>query len=173
MNITIDKNSDLVVAADIGGSNIRVALVDLKGNILEKQIIRTNPSRGIENAGYEISKIIYSISKLRSIKGIAYSSAGPINQITGQYINPPNLTGWHNKSLIPIIKDNLKIDSREFIKVGHDATLAALAEKQFGKNKGSNNIIYLTVSFAIDAIAVPEIYFQLNDFLIYLFLVLF
>ena len=151
MNITIDKNSDLVVAADIGGSNIRVALVDLKGNILEKEIIRTNPSRGIENAGYEISKIIYSISKLRSIKGIAYSSAGPINQITGQYINPPNLTGWHNKSLIPIIKDNLKIDSREFIKVGHDATLAALAEKQFGKNKGSNNIIYLTVSTGVGA----------------------
>jgi len=151
MNITIDKKSNLVVAADIGGSNIRVALVDLKGNILEKKTTKTNPSGGIENAGYEISKMIDSISKSKPVKGIAYSSAGPINQITGQYINPPNLTGWHNKSLIPIIKENLKIDANETVKIGHDATLAALAETKFGKNKGAKNIIYLTVSTGVGA----------------------
>jgi glucokinase len=151
MNITIDKKSDLVVAADIGGSNIRVALVDLKGNILKKEITKTNPLDGIENAGYKISKMIDSVSKSKSIKGIAYSSAGPINQITGQYINPPNLTGWHNKSLIPIIKEKLKIEPTKFIKVGHDATLAALAESKFGKNRGAKNIIYLTVSTGVGA----------------------
>ena len=34
MTIDIDKNSNFVIAADIGGTNIRVSLVDKKGNIL-------------------------------------------------------------------------------------------------------------------------------------------
>ena len=36
MKLNIDRKSDLVIAADIGGTNIRVALVDLSGDILNK-----------------------------------------------------------------------------------------------------------------------------------------
>ena len=39
MNVEIDSNSDLVIGADIGGSNIRVALVDSSGNLLVRKKI--------------------------------------------------------------------------------------------------------------------------------------
>ena len=39
MNIEIDENSDLVIGADIGGTNNRVALIDNNGNLLEKMKI--------------------------------------------------------------------------------------------------------------------------------------
>jgi len=147
MKINIDKNSDLVIAADIGGTNIRVALVDLSGKILDKTKVEYNPSIGIENAGDLISELILKLSQKKTIRGMGYSSAGPLDQITGKYINPPNLTGWHDKSLIPFIERNLGIVS----KVGHDATLAALAETKFGEFKGSKNIVYLTVSTGVGA----------------------
>ncbi|MBK90436.1 MAG: hypothetical protein CL772_04575 [Chloroflexi bacterium] len=147
MKINIDKNSDLVIAADIGGTNIRVALVDLSGKILDKTKVEYKPSLGIEKAGDLISEMIIKISKTESIRGMGYSSAGPLDQITGKYINPPNLTGWHDKSLIPFIERNLGIVS----KVGHDATLAALAETKFGEFTGSKDIVYLTVSTGVGA----------------------
>ncbi|MBP06051.1 ROK family protein [Chloroflexi bacterium] len=147
MKINIDKNSDLVVAADIGGTNIRVALVNSSGRICDKSKVEYSPSLGIEKAGDLISDMIIKISENKNIKGIGYSSAGPLDQISGKYINPPNLTGWHNKSLIPIIKNNLSVIPR----VGHDATLAALAETKFGEFSGSENVVYLTVSTGVGA----------------------
>ena len=51
MNVEIDSNSDLVIGADIGGSNIRVALVDSSGNLLVRKKIDNKPSLGIEKAG--------------------------------------------------------------------------------------------------------------------------
>ena len=147
MKLNIDRKSDLVIAADIGGTNIRVALVDLSGDILNKTKVEYNPTSGIEKAGDLISEMIINICNNQSIRGIGYSSAGPLDQISGKYINPPNLTGWHNKSLIPIIKNNLGITPR----VGHDATLAALAETRFGEFSGSKDIVYLTVSTGVGA----------------------
>jgi len=147
MQINVDKNSDLVIAADIGGTNIRVALVDLSGKILEKDKLEYNPSFGIEKAAGLISEMVLKISQKESIIGMGYSSAGPLDQITGKYINPPNLTGWHDKSLIPHLKRNLGLDA----KAGHDATLAALAETKFGEFSGSKDIVYLTVSTGVGA----------------------
>ena len=56
MNVEIDSNSDLVIGADIGGSNIRVALVDSSGNLLVRKKIDNKPSLGIEIAGEKISQ---------------------------------------------------------------------------------------------------------------------
>ncbi|MQG12602.1 MAG: ROK family protein [SAR202 cluster bacterium] len=147
MNVEIDTNSDLVIGADIGGSNIRVALVDSSGNLLVRKKIDNKPSLGIEIAGEKISQLALEVSKNKAIKGMGFSSAGPINQLTGEYLNPPNLSEWNKKSLIPIIRKHTGIES----KVGHDATLAALAEINFGKNKGSKNLIYLTISTGVGA----------------------
>ena len=147
MKIDIDKNSNFVIAADIGGTNIRVSLVDRKGTIVKKKKVAYDPSIGIDKAGLLITELSEEICKNDSIFGMGYSSAGPLNQINGEYINPPNLTGWHNKSLVPIIRKNLGIVP----KVGHDATLAALAETKLGEFSGSKDLIYLTVSTGVGA----------------------
>ena len=70
MKINIDKNSDLVVAADIGGTNIRVALVNSSGRICDKSKVEYSPSLGIEKAGDLISDMIIKISENKNIKGI-------------------------------------------------------------------------------------------------------
>ena len=147
MKIDIDKNSNFVIAVDIGGTNIRVSLVDRKGTIVKKKKVAYDPSLGIDKAGLLITELSAEICKNDSIFGMGYSSAGPLNQINGEYINPPNLTGWHNKSLVPIIRENLGIVP----KVGHDATLAALAETKLGEFSGSKDLLYLTVSTGVGA----------------------
>ena len=91
MNVEIDSTSDLVIGADIGGSNIRVALVDSSGNLLVRKKIDNQPSLGIEIAGEKISQLALEVSKNRAIKGMGFSSAGKINQLNGEYLNTKNL----------------------------------------------------------------------------------
>ena len=78
MNVEIDSNSDLVIGADIGGSNIRVALVDSSGNLLVRKKIDNKPSLGIEIAGEKISQLALEVSKNKAIKGMGFSSAGQL-----------------------------------------------------------------------------------------------
>src|SRR5690606_18653844 len=59
----------------------------------------------------------------------------------------PNLPGWHDLSLKPVLGDALDLP----VGVGHDATLAALAETRFGAHRGSRDLVYLTVSTGIGA----------------------
>ena len=66
MKIDIDKNSNLVIAADIGGTNIRVSLVDRKGTIVKKKKVGYDPSLGIDKAGLLITKLSEEISKNES-----------------------------------------------------------------------------------------------------------
>ena len=77
MTIDIDKNSNFVIAADIGGTNIRVSLVDKKGNILKKKKVQYDPSLGIDKAGLLITQLSTEVCKDESIFGMGYSSAGP------------------------------------------------------------------------------------------------
>ena len=81
MKIDIDKNSNFVIAADIGGTNIRVSLVDRKGTIVKKKKVAYDPSIGIDKAGLLITELSEEICKNDSIFGMGYSSAGTLNQL--------------------------------------------------------------------------------------------
>ena len=135
-----------VISVDIGGTNIRTGLVDIEGSGSNISSISTLPEKGIENAAERLSELIQEtinnmIPKSEEITnyitGIGISSAGPINPLDGKYNFPPNLPTWHNKSLIPIIKKNFHPLP---VMIGHDATLAALAETSLGENKNIKNL---------------------------------
>ena len=144
-----------VISVDIGGTNIRTAIVDTEGSVSNHSSIPTLPEKGIENAAERLSELIQDtitnvIPKSEKITnyitGIGISSAGPINPLDGKYNFPPNLPTWHNKSLIPILKKNFH---RLPVMIGHDATLAALAETSLGENKNIKNLIYITISTGV------------------------
>ena len=61
------------------------------------------------------------------------------------YDHPPNLTGWHGKSMKPDLERLTGLQ----VAIGHDATLAALAETRFGPFKDAQNLVYVTISTGI------------------------
>jgi len=73
------------IAVDLGGTNLRVALV--KGH----KILKFNKVRTPETSRELIKVMISEIEKLMSwkIKGIGVASPGPLKN--GVIINPPNL----------------------------------------------------------------------------------
>ena len=133
-------------AADIGGTQIRAALVTREGEILSENREATIPERGIEDAAARLSALIHEVtSDADAVTGLAVSTAGPIDPATGTYDHPPNLTGWHGKSM----KSDLERLTSLPVAIGHDATLAALAETKFGPFKNAHSLVYVTISTGI------------------------
>ena len=144
--IKADSNSNLTAAADIGGTQIRAALVTRNGEILSEKRDATMPERGIEDAAARLSGLVHEVaSGADAVAGLAVSTAGPIDPASGTYDHPPNLTGWHGKSMKPELERLTSLP----VAIGHDATLAALAETKFGPFQNAHSLVYVTISTGI------------------------
>ncbi|KPI48472.1 glucokinase [Clostridioides difficile] len=138
---------DYVVAVDLGGTKIYTALVDFNGDIVKKIIISTEVDKGyvsiLEKIKYSIYEVI-DIVQFNDIKAIGIGSPGPLDVKQGLIVNPPNLP-FKNFNIVKYLSDEFKLPTY----LDNDANVATLAEFLFGKGKGLENIVYITVSTGI------------------------
>lgn len=139
----------LALAADIGGTTMRAALIDRGGRLLARRNGPTEPSRGLDDAAQRLAAMLTEVraTATEAIAGAGISTAGPIDPTTGIYRSPPNLDGWDGLTMVPAIEQALGLP----VSVGHDATLAAVAEIEFGAGQGMRHLLYVTVSTGIGA----------------------
>lgn len=123
---------DKIIAVDLGGTNLRVALVE---NNKIKSYIKIRTPKNKEEL---LDAMCSSISKLFSedIKGIGVASAGPLEN--GIILNPPNLP-FKNFNLKKYL--NGKFGKR--VEMANDADCVALAELKLGCKK--KNFFILTI----------------------------
>ncbi|MPZ98976.1 MAG: ROK family protein [Dehalococcoidia bacterium] len=139
----------LVLVADIGGTSMRAAVVDARGVLIERATIATEPERGLADAAGRLAVLMTEVRANAAVPGevvaAAVATAGPVDPATGKYRFPPNLPGWHDETMVPTLSEALGLP----VHVGHDATLAALAETRFGAGIGMRHLLYVTVSTGI------------------------
>jgi len=139
-----------VLAADIGGTQMRAAVVREDSAILARMSAPTTPAEGFEAATERLAMLFQRVAARAlapDLLAIGIATAGPVDPADGTYRHPPNLDGWHGKSMVPALGELLGMP----VRVGHDATLAALAETRWGARSGAKHLIYLTVSTGIGA----------------------
>ena len=128
-----------IIGVDLGGTNVKVALVDLKGKIIKKYETPTQVKRGSRAV---INNIISAIEKVKTGKviGIGIGSPGPLDFRTGVITTPVNLPFRHTP-LRKIIRDKFRIKTY----LDNDANCFALAEAIFGQGKRYENVIGITL----------------------------
>lgn len=138
----------LVVAADLGGTRLRVAAVDPTGQILVRRSQPTRAEEGgesvLDRLEQEMAAVVQAVGRER-VQALAVAVAGPVNPWTGVVHTAPNLPGWHE---VPL-KTHLEARLGLLTLVGNDANLAALGEQRFGVGRGAHHLVYLTVSTGI------------------------
>ena len=143
-------NSGLALAADFGGTSMRAALVDRAGALLARASAATAPERGIDDAAERLLGLLAEVRERagdRPLAGLGVATAGPVDPSTGEYRHPPNLPGWDGRTMRPALERALALP----VVVGHDATLAAIAEARFGAAAPARDLVYLTVGTGIGA----------------------
>jgi glucokinase len=142
------KRFRYVAAGDIGGTQMRTALVDGDGRLLARANGPTKPETGIEDGTERFAGLLTEAiggGGASAVIAIGVSSAGPIDPSTGVYYNPPNLQAWNGKSMKPDLERRFGVP----VVIGHDARVAAIAEMRWGAARGMKNVIYVTVSTGI------------------------
>ena len=139
-----------VLAADIGGTQMRAAVVREDSAILARVSAPTLPAEGFEAATERLSLLLQQAAARAlapDLLAVGISTAGPVDPTDGTYRHPPNLNGWDGRSMVTALTEALGMP----VRVGHDATLAALAETRWGAHNGAKHLLYVTVSTGIGA----------------------
>ncbi len=127
------------IGIDIGGTNIKVALVSKEGEIVRK-IKKPSSERLFDSVLESIEEIIHN-----EIIGIGFGVAGLIDRkIRGVYVSP-------NQQALEGI-DIVKEVERKFnvpVIVENDANVAAFGEKISGAGKSFENFVLLTLGTGI------------------------
>ena len=143
--------SELVIGIDVGGTNVKMGLIDHKAriifrtNLLTKTYIR-NKNRLIQAIVVKIDEIL-RINKFsrKEIKAIGIGLPGLVDPSEGKVIFLPNIPGWKNVPLRQIFHKLLRISTY----IENDVNLVTLGEWKFGSGCGVQNMICATLGTGV------------------------
>jgi len=136
-----------VIGIDIGGTNLRGAVVDSKGKILKRYSKSSEADVGISNL---INNLIDLINNLRAdfkITGIGVGIPGILDSKKGIITQAPNIKNAVNYPIIKVL--NSRIKPRLPIFIENDANLAALGEYKYGDGKDVSSLIMITLGTGV------------------------
>lgn len=134
-----------LIGIDIGGTNLRAAVISKDGVIKDIFKIKNEVEKG---AAYNLDRLIKHIQiawKEYDIESVGVGSPGPLDLKNGIILNPPNLKGWENFNIKNYLNEKLNLS----VKVNNDANVAGLAEALTGSAKGCDSVFYITVSTGV------------------------
>ena len=133
---------DSVIASDVGGTQLRVAIVDADGSVRERQAIsipRSDPD----------SLVRVLRSALDGVGGAVAAAVvgmpGPVDYFGGKVLKLPNLPEWEGRVSAESLSRELGLP----VLMANDADLAALGEHRYGAGVGSDDMVYVTSSTGV------------------------
>ena len=144
----VDLSNELAVGIDIGGTNTKYGIVNHRGEILEKDELRTDAYPKVEQFVDALHKAVSPIIKRHSadntIKGIGIGAPNG-NPFSGTIEYAPNLK-W--KGVIPLcdlVTAKFKLPSV----INNDAKSAAIGEMTYGAARGMKHFIMITLGTGV------------------------
>lgn len=130
------------LAVDLGGTNVRAALVTSSG-VIRYHVAQ--PTRANEGPDAVIDRIVALVEDVTVHETLApdvlvgVAAPGPLNPHTGVLHFAPNLPGWRDVKLRDILAEQLQ----RRVVVGNDGNAAALGEAMFGAGQHYRHVIYI------------------------------
>ncbi|MBU3918521.1 ROK family protein [Patescibacteria group bacterium] len=142
---------DLVIAIDLGATNLRAGIISKNGKILKCFKIKTPKTSEAEilnNIIVLVNALLENFKK-QNIKAITVAAGSPVSQ--DELIAPPNM---------PFKKIAIRKPLEKYFKLpvilNNDCIAAVWGEKHFGAGKKFKNLVYITISSGIGAGAIVD-----------------
>jgi glucokinase len=136
-----------VVAVDVGGTEIKSALVDSDLTVISTI---NAPTPKADKTGVEtvkaIVELIAQFSKQQTVSAVGLAVPGALDEPAGTSRWSGNLQ-WENLPIRNLLADAVNIP----VAFGHDVRTAAVAEIRSGAAKGARNAIFIPVGTGIAA----------------------
>jgi glucokinase len=139
------------IGVDIGGTNIKLGLVNSRGKIVGRHTFGTknHTKRPQDLIQVLIEAIEFLMAKYKILRkdlaGIAFGLPGLVDPQSGVVQFLPNIPNWKNIPLKKIVEQRLKIPT--FLE--NDVNMITLGEWKFGAGKGFANMICMTLGTGV------------------------
>lgn len=135
-----------MIGVDVGGTLLRAAAFDEDLNLIERVEQPTHAGRGPSVVLDRLYETIRQVLPERpaDLLGIGIVLPGPLDVHEGILIAPPNLP-LRDAPIVALVEEN--VGGPVFI--GNDADLAGLAEFMRGAGRGTEHMVYMTISTGI------------------------
>ena len=139
----------IAVGIDVGGTSIKGATINEKGEILHRFSMPmdkdTAPEVTIGKLCDLVNKTLKENEYKEKICGIGIGIPGTFNKETGIIVNCPNIPTWAGFNLKQFMEDKCHL----YVKMVNDADAAALGEAKFGSAKDSNYMLMITLGTGV------------------------
>ncbi len=140
----------VVIGVDLGGTNLRTAILSPDGNILDRHKEATYAADGWEKV---VARLIENIKRQRKsaiqqgfdVAAVGVGAPGVIQADKGIVVKSPNFPDWNNLPL----KDQLEKALGTPVFLENDANAAALGEQWRGAGRGIRSMILLTLGTGV------------------------
>jgi len=136
-----------VLAADVGGTNIRVGVVDAEGSIAARGEVSTPPNGSPEMIASALAELSNHLTGENSIAVSSFGLAipGVIDFSSGHVSRSPNLPQLNRVEFGRVVEEATGLP----VVLENDATAAAIGEHWLGAARGFSNAICITLGTGI------------------------
>lgn len=139
-----------VIGVDLGGTNVRAAVVDFEGKIIGQG--RTD-AKAMEGLDITLAQIISAIRMAVEDSGVSISEIGgcgmgipgTVKNAEGLVLWSPNFKDWNGVQ----VRDPIVAEIGVPVSMGNDANVAALGEYAFGAGRGAKCMVMFTLGTGI------------------------
>jgi len=141
------KFSMISIGIDLGGTNIKAAIVDKKTGLIETISIPTEAEKGKNHVFDRIALAIKTLREKKNISpmGVGMGLPGMVSLDRQTVKNPPNLPGWKSENVAEEIKKRTGLRCV----IENDANLAALGSARFGVGAEIDHFIMVTLGTGV------------------------
>jgi glucokinase len=138
------------VGIDLGGTNIKMGVVDDLGQTLSYLTVPTQVKKGAENAAKRMGDAVRKVVREAGVKPsdvarVGLGSPGTMDIPAGKLVVPANLPGWDHFPIRDRVAEHAKLP----VTFANDATAAAYGEFWIGSGKGLPSLVLLTLGTGI------------------------
>ena len=132
------------IGIDLGGTNIKGAVVNERGEIIRQSTCPTHAEQGAEAVTATIADMIRDLAKGEDIAGVGLGCPGTVDDNCGTVVYACNL-GWISYD----VRSALKKMTGFSVRLVNDANAAALAEVVAGAAKGAQSAVMVTLGTGV------------------------
>ena len=148
--------SEPVLALDIGGTKLAVAVVTADGGVHGRIVEPTHPASGPDT----ILARLWNLGRraiadavgagIPAPAAVGIGCGGPLDRHRGVLVRPLHLPGWIEVPIVALASEAFGLPTA----LDNDGSAAARGEHHFGRGRGTSDMLYLTLSTGVGGGAV-------------------
>ncbi len=141
--------TEYAVGVDLGGTNIKVALVERASGIVRQHSLTSDAEQGPQRVLDRIAEGVSEITRGYEIAGIGVGAPGVVSLDRSTVSKPPNFPGWDHVHMPDALWGRLQDLRRVPILVENDANVAGLGSAFYGAGRPHDSFVMVTLGTGV------------------------